>query len=309
MSNKPTASKGNTSLPNKEKLRAQQAALEAQRQRNQTIVGLVVALVFLVVVIGVIVTANRPAEAFVDTAEIAKKLDGIQSGTTKAGQYPLIFPTLGNPDAPVRMEEVSSFACPACKSYHDSAITNLFDKMKSGQLYYVYFPTTRTGDYTLDGKVLVTAAGYCAMNQGKFWQMHEILFDWQGRYGADTPTRARMNAGAEKLGLDMGKFASCMDSKDTQKYIDDSDKYVSDVRKMASTPSIFMYVRGEQIKPQDNKSNTPDSLNGLALPELRGIIESASLSTPVPAAATVAATTDATTAATIAPTSAATATK
>jgi protein-disulfide isomerase len=279
MTDKPkTSSKAGVQTRNQ--LRARQAALEAERKRNQAILLTVGALAVLVIVILVIVLSSRPAEAEVDLAALSKKLDGLTSGTTKDGQYPLIFPTLGNPDAPVRMEEISSFACPACKSYHDQVITNIFDKIKSGDLYYVYFPTTRTGDYTEAGKYLVTYAGYCAMQQNKFWQMHEVLFDWQGRYGAATPDRGRIQAGAEKLGMDMGKFNTCLDSKEAKDYVDASDKYVSDIRKMASTPSIFIYEKGVQIKPPTQQSNTPDSLNSLSIAEIRGIIEKNSATKP-----------------------------
>lgn len=313
MSNKNAAPRKTSSIPSKNDLKARQAELEAMRKRNQTMLLTIVGLVVLAAVVGIIILSSRAPEAEVDTAEIAKRLDGITFGTTKEGQYPLVFPTMGDPNAPVRMEEISSFACPACMSYHANVLTNIYDKIRSGQLYYVYMPTTRTGDYTADGKYLVTAAGYCSVQQGKFWQMHEVLWDWQAKYGANTPQRARLVEGAKILGMDTGKFSSCLDAKETRTYIEASDNYVSDVRQMASTPSVFLFVRGEQVKPQTEQSNTPMSLNGLDLGVLRGIIEDANkapaqpttaATVPATVAATVAATTAATTAPTVAPTTA-----
>lgn len=304
MSNKSAAPR-KTSISSKNDLKARQAELEAMRRRNQNILLTIVSVVVLVAVVGIIVLSGRAPEATIDTAAIAKKLDGITFGTTKEGEYPLVFPTMGDLKAPVRMEEISSFACPACMGYHAQILTNIYDKIRSGQLYYVYMPTTRTGDYTADGKYLVTAAGYCAVQQGKFWQMHEVLWDWQAKYGADTPQRARLIEGAKTLGMDTGKFSSCLDAKETRTYIDASDNYVSDVRKMASTPSIFLFVNGKQLEPQDGSSNTPLSMNGLDLGTLRGIIEAASAQVqPTTAAATIAPTTAATVAATTAPTTA-----
>jgi len=313
MSNKPGVSVKKvspSSIQGRADIKARQAALEAQRKRNQQVVLFVGAVAALAIVVLVIVLSSRPAEAPVDTAALAKKLDGLAFGSTKEGEYPLVFPALGDPNAPIRMEEISSFACPACKSYHDGVIVNLLDKVRAGQLYYVYMPTTRTGDYDAAGKNLVTQTGYCAWQQGKFWQMHEVLFDWQGTFGAATPDKARLRSGAEKLGMDLGKYDSCMSDRVTQKYIDDSDNYVSTTRKMGSTPSIFLFVRGTQIKPPTQSSSTPDSLNGLGLGELRGIIE-ANAAAPVAtaaatSAATIAATQAATSAATSAPTDAAT---
>jgi protein-disulfide isomerase len=308
MSNKSAAPRKSVSIPGKNDLKARQAELEAMRKRNQTILLTIVGLVALAAVVGIIIISSRAPEAPVDTAEIARKLDGITFGKTTVGaEYPLEFPTMGDPNAPVKMEEISSFACPACAGYHETHIKNLFDKIRDGQLYFVYLPTTRTGEFSGNGKFLSTAAGYCAMQQDKFWQMHEVLFDWKNKFALEGADPRRINEGAQKLGLDMGKFSACLDAKATRDWVDASDKYVSEVRKMASTPSVFLFVRGKQLEPQDNNSNTPMSMNGLDVGTLRGIIESANTapaqSTGV---ATEAATAAATTAATVAPTTAAT---
>jgi protein-disulfide isomerase len=272
MSTKPTAAPKKPALQSKAELKAKQEAIEAQRKRTQNIILFVVAFAFLVVVIGVVVVASRPPEAEVNLAAINKKYEGVPMGVTGA-DYPIKFPTLGNATAPVKMEEISSFACPACRSYHDSVVAGLVDKAKSGHLYFVYLPTDRTGDFSAQGKELITKAGFCAMEQGKFWQMHDVLFDWQQRYGAGMPEKTRIQAGAEKLGIDGGKFSTCLDSAEAKKYVEDSNKFVVEQRKMASTPAVFMYVNGTQIKPPTQSGNTPDSLNGLSVSDIRGIIE------------------------------------
>jgi protein-disulfide isomerase len=305
MSNKSAAPR-KTSIPSKNDQKARLAELEAMRRRNQNILLTIVGVVILVAVIGIIFLSSRAPEAEVKLDEINKKLADIKFGTTKEGEYPLIFPTMGDPNAPVRMEEISSFACPACMGYHSTILTNLYDKIRAGQLYYVYMPTTRTGDYTPEGKYLVTAAGYCAVQQNKFWPMHELLWDWQAKYGADTPARARLIEGANKLGLDTGKFSACLDAKETRTYIDASDTYVSEKRQMASTPSIFLFVDGKQLEPPPDKaSNTPLSMNGLDLGSLRGIIEARVAAAQTTVAPTTAATAAATTAPTTEPTTAA----
>ena len=53
-------------------------------------------------------------------------------------------------------------------------------------------------------------AGLCAGDQGKFWEMHDKLFENARALGPD-----KLPAYAEELGLDMAKFKECLDSGKT----------------------------------------------------------------------------------------------
>ncbi len=265
----------NTSLSNKAAQKERAAQLAKQRQQQQQLVLFIGAIALLVVVLGAIFISTRPPEAVVP-AEASTLYEGIPSGTTNDPKYPIQFPYLGNLNAPVKIEEVSSFSCPVCKNYHDTIIVNLMDKIKAGDLLYVYMPTTLTGDYSPTQVQTVTQAAFCVNQQGKFWQMHEILFNWQGKYAGGTADTGRLNAAASALGVDIGKFSACMGNSDIRKYIDDSNTYVSNDRKMTGTPAVFMYVNGVQVQPPNPDSRTtPGSVASLGVGELRGIIESA----------------------------------
>lgn len=264
----------NTSISTKSAQKERAAQLAKQRQQQQQLILLVGAVALLVVVIGMIVIASRPPEAVV-APEVRSRFDGIPSGITNDPKYPIQFPYLGDPNAPVKLEEIASLSCPVCKQYHDQIIVNLVDKLKAGNLQYIYIPTTLTGDYTASQVQAVTAAALCANQQGKFWPMEEILFDWQGKYAGNTADTGRLNAAASALGLDMNKFSACLGSSEIKKYIDDSNSYVN-VRGMTGTPAVFLFVNGQQVQPPNPDSRTtPGSVGNLSVGELRGIIESA----------------------------------
>ncbi len=57
-------------------------------------------------------------------------------------------------------------------------------------------------------------AALCAGQQGLFWEMHDVLFDWQTRYGNTAFSQNRLLAGVEQLGMNGAAFTSCFNSAD-----------------------------------------------------------------------------------------------
>ena len=77
-------------------------------------------------------------------------------------------------------------------------------------------------------------AGECADEQGKFWEMHELIFKNQA-----TMSTASYKKWAEQIGLDTNKFNECLDSgKYTQEVLDDF-AYGSSVG-VSGTPAFFI---------------------------------------------------------------------
>ncbi len=272
--------KKNSSISNRA-AQERKTQLIQQRQRTQQIMLMVGAVAFLVVIVIGIFIATRPADVTI-AADINTRFDGISVGTTSTAPmtdvtaYPISFPYMGDPNAPVKIEEISSFSCPYCLAYHQNTGGKIVDEIKAGRAQFVYIFTTHTGDYSPAGILAVTQAAVCAMQQNKFWQMHDILFDWQSQYAEGTADPKRLDAAANRIGLDMGKFDSCLTSPDTTKYIEASNTY-ADARGLIGTPSVFLFANGTQVLPQtQNPRETPRSVAGLAIGDLRGIIEAAS---------------------------------
>lgn len=161
---------------------------------------------------------------------------GLPGGVTDDPTLPGKFAYLGKPDAPIKIVQVSSYTCGACRNFYDSVIVNIFDEIKAGKVQYIFIPVTVTGEFSA---VPATTAALCALQQGKFWQMHDVLFDWQVRYGEESTDPVRLRAAAGKLGMDLKKFDACFTSPDTAAAIEADNNYFHE-RSLQGTPSVFV---------------------------------------------------------------------
>ena len=115
-------------------------------------------------------------------------------------------PTLGDPKAPVLVVEFSDFTCGYCGKFFRETLPELkTEYLKAGKVRFAY------RDYPRDeeGWGLVAAhAARCAGEQGKFWDMHDRLFEQHARLGTGVIMQL-----AKDLHLNEKAFANCMDSE------------------------------------------------------------------------------------------------
>lgn len=191
---------------------------------------------------------------------VTSRYAGIPFGKTASSAYPASFASLGNPTAPLKITQLSSYSCGSCENYYSSVIVNLLPQIKAGQIYYVFIPVTLTGEF--DAKP-GTAAALCALDQNKFWQMHDVLFDWQLRYNSDAANIQRLQAAALKLGLDVTKFNTCLTSQATSQKINAANAYFKTLG-LSSTPSIL--INGKPADTPPTLSDILGLLDGSAPP-------------------------------------------
>ncbi|RJP49554.1 MAG: DsbA family protein [Anaerolineaceae bacterium] len=147
------------------------------------------------------------------------------------------FNTVGNPDAPIMIEEYSDFQCPYCRIFFTNTEEQLLESyIADGTVYFIYksfgaFIGVESGD--------AAQAAYCAGDQGKFWEMHDIIFANQTGENVGAYTSRRLTAFAETLGLNMDEFSSCFNSG---KYKDRIDQDAKDgiAAGIQATPSFVM---------------------------------------------------------------------
>lgn len=253
------AQKGGTLPKSSKSAKDRRAEQKRRQQRNQQVLLGIGAGILLIVVVLAIFISTRPPEATITDAVKAQfgKVPADMTGTTKEG-----FPRLGADNAPVTLEEFASFACPVCQQFHTQYIENLTDKISAGQFKVVVIPLTQI-DYNTEP---ATKAAICAAQQGDFWEFHEILYDWQGRYGQGMNDLNRLKLAATALNMDTGKFTACINDPATKAVVDAAQK-LSDDRKVPGTPTL--YLDGKLIQ-----LGTPD------LSAMRGYIEAAVAAKP-----------------------------
>jgi protein-disulfide isomerase len=151
----------------------------------------------------------------------------------------------GDPNAPIRIDEYSDFQCPYCALFSKETEGQLMDTfVKDGTVYFVY---NTFGEFIGSESGNAAEAAYCAGDQGKFWEMHDLIFANQAGENQGAFSDKRMAEFAKNLGLDMNTFNSCYDGKKHQDLIlqDGRDGRAAGVQ---ATPSFVMSyaVNGEK---------------------------------------------------------------
>ncbi len=177
-----------------------------------------------------------PSDAFIPPYALTR-YQGIPLGKTDDPAYPIGFPALGDPNAPLKITQVSSYSCLNCEIFFDYTIVNLLPAIRAGQVYFVFVPVLT------NSKVLnpanATFIAFCALDQGLFWPIHDMLNNWQIRYGSDAANRDRLRLGAFKLGLNLDKLDACLYGKDVGARITAADDYVQKLG-LKNVPAILI---------------------------------------------------------------------
>ncbi len=141
-------------------------------------------------------------------------------------------PIRGNPDAPVTVVEFSDFQCPFCVRSRPtvSKVRETYgDKVR---WVFRHFPL----DFHAQAEKAGEAAA-CAGEQGKFWQMHDLL--WTNTAKLQVPD---LKAHAATLGLDTAKFDQCLDSG-TLAGLVHTDQLAGQTYGVSGTPAFFVNGR------------------------------------------------------------------
>ncbi len=144
----------------------------------------------------------------------------------------------GNPDAPVTLIEYLDFECEVCGAYFPLIQQLAKDYPNDLKIVTRYFPIAGHRNSNT-AAVAVEAAG----RQGKYWEMHDLLFTEQKNWGEKpTPTPAVFEAYAEQLGLNMEQFKADVASDEVKARVKrDFDAGVQLGNR--GTPSFFLNGR------------------------------------------------------------------
>lgn len=152
------------------------------------------------------------------------------------------FPVKGNDSAKVTIVEFADFRCPFCEKFFTDTEPQLMkDYVDTGKVKFAF----RNYQFLGPASVVAGNSAECANEQGKFWDMYEYLYKNQppesdtSMYTADNLTQI-----AGTLGMDTGKFKSCMDSTKFQKNIDQD---MADGQKVSVSATPTFFVNGKQL--------------------------------------------------------------
>src|ERR1043166_4115404 len=124
---------------------------------------------------------------------------------------------LGPAEASVTIEEYGDFQCPPCGKLSEPI--NELQKKHNLRVIFREFPLPMHA-HARDAAYAAEAAG----RQGRFWELHDLLFREQAVWSNSTDARALFNAYAGMLQLDLGRFKQDIDNPDVQRQVESDQK-------------------------------------------------------------------------------------
>lgn len=168
----------------------QERARQQKRQRYMTI--LIVCVVALVIV-GLMIIPSL-----------------IAKNKASAPRPNANFNAMGDPNAPVKIEEFSDFQCPYCQMFALQTEPQIVEEyVKTGKVYFVFNPYGPGGYSIGQESVDATKAAFCAGGQNKFWEYKDMLYSHLTGENVGNYVESNLMAWAEEIDLDMTQFNAC----------------------------------------------------------------------------------------------------
>jgi protein-disulfide isomerase len=147
----------------------------------------------------------------------------------------------GNLEATVVLSEYSDFQCPACEQF-EPVVSNIIDEYGDKiRFEYHHFPLISIHPSAELAARVSEAAGV----QGKFWEMHDLLFERQTSWSQNINPKNQFTTYAEELGLDIDAFNRHLNSKVVREAVQE-DMREGRTLQINSTPTF--YLNGEKIE-------------------------------------------------------------
>ncbi|MBE0687717.1 MAG: DsbA family protein [Anaerolineaceae bacterium] len=173
-----------------QKLTRKERITQAKRKKQMQSIGIIILGLLIIVTGFVLIGISKPKLAERPQFEY-KMTDGN---------------AIGNPNAPVVIEEFSSFMCSHCRDFSTGSLKPLIETyVYTGQVYLI----SRSFADPLGEAGIAAQAAYCAGEQGKFWEMKSTIFANFSNIGYSQKILSTM---ADMLSLDAGAYKQCMSS-------------------------------------------------------------------------------------------------
>lgn len=146
---------------------------------------------------------------------------------------------LGSPTAPVEVIEFADFECPGCGQFAtvtEPDVRTRYVNTGKVRIRYIDFPLPMHRN-TWDASL----AAACANDQGKFWEMHDVIFQNQDRWNGEATSRPRPVLAdlAKGIGLDMDTYDACMKA-DTHRAKVQAHLQEAERRQVNQTPTFLI---------------------------------------------------------------------
>ncbi len=158
----------------------------------------------------------------------------VEVGSLTKPTITFVNPTKGAEEPVVRIVEFSDFQCAACKTVATSLEVVLATYPEQVQLVWKDLPNESIHQFATPAAI----AAHCADQQGQFWTYHDELYARQSYLSEN-----QFSTIASTIGLDMDKFESCYQARDTLPIVKKDFEEALGLG-LTSTPTLFI---GDEI--------------------------------------------------------------
>jgi protein-disulfide isomerase len=149
----------------------------------------------------------------------------------------------GNGTAKVTLVEYGDYECPFCEQFYP--VVKDIAAQYNDKIYFQFrnLPLTQIHQNAFAGARAAEAASL----QGKFWQMHDILYDEQSTWSPSNNPQTYFNTYAKNLGLNVAKFQQDYLSDQVNNSINADISAFNQTGNDQATPTFFL--DGTKINP------------------------------------------------------------
>lgn len=152
----------------------------------------------------------------------------------------------GNKDSSVKFVEYGDYQCPFCAQYYP--IVNQVKQKYGNQISFQFrnFPLTQIHQNTM----AASRAAEAAALQGKFWQMHDLLYENQSSWESVSSPTSMFDQYAQQLSLNMEQYRKDQNSPAVLATIN-ADLAAGQAAGVNSTPTFFLDGKKLTSPPTD----------------------------------------------------------
>jgi len=188
---------------------------------KEILTWVVLAIGFSAIVAGIYGAVAQPGE-------IGKEAGSLVAPVTATDK------TKGSAAAKVTVVEYSDFECPACSYFYGMLKKLEEEKGDAVRIVYRHFPLPRHRY----ARITAQAAEAAGM-QGKFWEMHDMLFEKQKEWSRSEDIQGILIGYASAIGIDTALFINDLKRADIDEKID-RDMALGVEQKIEGTPTFFL---------------------------------------------------------------------
>ena len=153
-------------------------------------------------------------------------------------------PIIGNKNAKITILEFGDYQCTFCHKFHQQTLNDIKKSyINTGIVNFTY------KDLPVNGaaSILAAEAAFCAEDQNKYWEYHNMLFDnWAGERTGWVTDKSLLNF-AKESNLDINQFTECMKNHKYYQKVNENQEFAKSVG-INATPSFLIFSDDKLVR-------------------------------------------------------------